>query len=154
MRNIITFALLILVTVGFIWGNSLKTIEQSADQSAPVAESIQPVLDPQKKMEKPEFHDFVRKLAHVVEFFALGVFVAGFAVSLGASLKKIFVSMPILITLVVAVGDEYIQHFAGRGSLVTDVALDFAGSLVGLGIVWLLVWAYKKLMRGKKSING
>ena len=138
MRKVIAFALMALLMIGFIWGNSLKSIEQSSNQSAPIAESLQPVLDPQEKIEKPVFHDFVRKLAHVVEFFALGVFAAGFAVSLGASLKKIFVSMPILLVLSVAVIDEYIQHFTKRGSLVTAVVLDFAGALAGLGCAWLL----------------
>lgn len=158
MRNIIAFALLILITVGFIWGNSLKTLDESAAQSTPVAESLQPVLDPQQKMEKPDFHDFVRKLAHVAEFFVLGLFVAGFAASLGAYLKKTFISLPILMTLFMAVMDEFIQHFTGRGSLVTDVMLDFAGSLAGLGVAWLLLWMWKKAMgrinREKESTNG
>lgn len=154
LRTVIIFALLILLTVGFIWGNSLKTIEQSAAQSTPVAESLQPVLDPQEKMEKPDFHDFVRKLAHVAEFFVLGLFVLGFAVSLGAYLKKRFVSLPILMALFVAVGDEYIQHFTGRGSLVTDVVLDFAGSLAGMGIACLLLWVYQKIAKRKMWING
>lgn len=155
MRKVIAvFALLILMTVGFIWGNSLKNIEQSAAQSTPVAESLQPVIDPQEKMEKPVFHEFVRKLAHVTEFFALGVFAAGFALSLGAYLKKVFVSMPILLALIVAVGDEFIQHFTGRGSQVTDVVLDFAGSLAGLGLAWLAVWVFKKIRKGKVSTNG
>ena len=155
MRKVIAiFALLILMTVGFIWGNSLKNIEQSSAQSTPVAESLQPVLDPQEKIEKPVFHDFVRKLAHVTEFFVLGVFAAGFALSLGAYLKKLFISMPILLTLTVAVGDEFIQHFTGRGSQVTDVMLDFSGSLAGLGIAWLTVWVFKKIRKGKVSVNG
>lgn len=155
MRRIIVFALLVLITVGFIWGNSMKTKSESAEQSTLVAESLQPVLDPQEKMEKPDFHDLVRKLAHVTEFFVLGLFAAGFAISLGAYLKKTFVTLPILMTLIVAVGDEYIQHFTGRGSLVTDVVLDFAGALAGLAAVWLLMWIYKKIkMTGKETVNG
>ena len=150
----IIFALLILFTVGYIWGNSLKDREQSAAQSSPVAEALQPVLDPQEKIEKLDFHDIVRKLAHVTEFFVLGVFTAGFAISLGAYLKKRFISLPILMVLVVAVMDEYIQYLVGRGSLVTDVMLDFSGSLAGLGLVWLTVWVYQKIKTGKESING
>lgn len=150
MRKVIAFALLALLMICFIWGNSLKTVEQSADQSAPVAESLRPVLDPQEKIEKPVFHDFVRKLAHVVEFFALGVFVTGFAVSLVAYLKKTLVSMPILLVLSVAVIDEYIQHFTKRGSLVTDVVLDFAGALAGLGCAWLLFWLWRYIKMRKE----
>lgn len=138
MRRVIAFALLSILIVGFIWGNSLKSIEQSSAQSTPVAESLQPVIDPEEKIEKPVFHESVRKLAHVAEFFLLGLSVVGFTLSLGAYLNKRFISMPMLIVLFVAVMDEFIQHFTGRGSQVTDVMLDFAGALAGLGIVWLL----------------
>ena len=151
LRTVIIFALLVLMTVGFIWGNSMKSVEQSSAQSTPVAESLQPVLDPQEKMEKPDFHDLVRKLAHVAEFFTLGLFVLGFAVSLGAHLKRRFVSLPILMALFVAVGDEYIQHFTGRGSLVTEVVLDFAGSLAGMGVAVLFLWVLRQIVRGKMT---
>lgn len=149
-KTVFLFALLILLTVGYIWSNSFASVEQSSAQSAPVAETIQSVVDPLQQIEKPVFHDFVRKLAHVVEFFALGVFAAGFAVSLGAYLKKTLVSMPILLVLSVAVIDEYIQHFTKRGSLVTDVVLDFAGALAGLGCAWLLFWLWRYIKMRKE----
>ena len=142
------FVALSLLTVAFIWGNSLKSIHESAAQSSQVAESVRPVLDPQEKMEKMAFHDLVRKFAHVVEFLALGLFVGGFAICLGLELKKRFVSLPMLIALLVAVGDEFIQHFTKRGSLVTDVALDFAGALAGLLLAAIL---YKIIQKIKKK---
>ena len=142
------FAALSLLTVAFIWGNSLKSIPESAAQSSQVAESARPVLDPQEKLEKSDFHDLVRKLAHVVEFFALGLFVGGFAAFLGLQLKKRLISMPMLIVLTVAVGDEWIQHFTKRGSLVTDVVLDFAGALAGLLLAAIL---YKIIQKIKKK---
>lgn len=157
-KAVFWFALLILLTIGYIWGNSLKSVEQSAAQSAQVAEVIQPVVDPQQKIDEKNFHDFVRKLAHVTEFFVLGVFTAGFAISLGVVYKKQFVSLPLLMVLLVAVGDEYIQHFSKRGSLVTDVVLDFAGALAGLGAGWLLFLGCKKVVHRikvrRESVNG
>lgn len=141
------FVALSLLTVAFIWGNSLKSIPESAAQSSQVAESVRPVLDPQEKMEKTAFHDLVRKFAHVVEFLALGLFVGGFAICLGLELKKRFVSLPMLIALLVAVGDEFIQHFTKRGSLVTDVVLDFVGSLAGLLLIWLIFLILKRHMK-------
>ena len=140
--------MLSLMTVAFIWGNSLKSIPESAAQSSQAAEAVRPVLDPQEKMEKTVFHDFVRKLAHVVEFLALGLFVGGFAICLGLELKKRFVSLPMLIALLVAVGDEFIQHFTERGSLVTDVVLDFAGALAGLLLAAIF---YKIIQKIKKK---
>ena len=158
MKKAFLFALLILITVGFIWGNSMKTVEQSSTQSTSVAELLRPVLDPREKLEKSEFHNLVRKLAHVVEFFALGLFVVGFSVSLGAYLERKFVSLPILMVLLVAVTDEYIQYFTGRGSLVTDVVLDFAGSLTGMGVTVLILWSFRwrkhRKMAWEEQCNG
>ena len=141
MKKVLIFALLILITIGFIWGNSIKTVEQSSTQSTSIAELLRPILDPNYRLDKGEFHNLVRKLAHLAEFFVLGLFVVGFSLSLGTQLEKRFVSLPILMVLLVAVIDEYIQHFTGRGSLVTDVILDFAGAVTGIGVVALLRWA-------------
>jgi VanZ family protein len=157
MRKVIMFGLLSLLMTGFIWGNSLQNADQSSAQSTPVAETLQPVLDPHEKMEKPVFHDFVRKLAHVAEFLVLGLCVGGFGASLGAYLKKHLISLPILIVLFVAVTDEFIQHFTGRGSLVTDVVLDFAGSAAGLTAVWFALWMIGHGNQGMKKgqiVNG
>ena len=142
------FALLSIVTIAYIWGNSLKSIPESAAQSTIVAEVLRPILDPQEKMTLNAFHNLVRKLAHLTEFFALGVFVCGFAVSLGVELKKRLICLPVLIVLLVAVGDEYIQYFTKRGSLVTDVVLDFVGALGGLLAAVLI---YKIVLRIKKK---
>ena len=142
------FALLSIVTMAYIWGNSLKSIPESAAQSSMVAELIRPILDPQKKLPLDVFHNLVRKLAHLVEFFTLGVFVCGFTVSLGVELKKRLISLPILIVLLVAVGDEFIQYFTHRGSLVTDVVLDFTGALGGLLATAIL---YRIVVRIKKK---
>lgn len=151
MRKVIAFALLSLLITGFIWGNSLMSVEQSGEQSSVVAETIQPVIDPNEKVEKPKFHDFIRKAAHVIEFLALGLSVVGFALSLGKYLGKNFVSMPILIVLSVAVTDEFIQHFTKRGSLVKDVVLDFAGGIAGLCLGWLLCFIVARVKRRRHS---
>ena len=142
------FALLSMLTVAFIWGNSLKSIPESASQSSRLAELIRPILDPQEKLTSDAFHNLVRKLAHLTEFFALGVFVCGFTLSLGAELKKRMICLPVLIVLLVAVGDEYIQYFTRRGSLVTDVVLDFIGALGGLLAAVLI---YKIILKIKKK---
>ena len=140
--------MLSLLTVAFIWGNSLKSIPESSAQSTTVAEQVQPIVDPQQKIEPPVFHDYLRKAAHLVEFFFLGLFVCGFTICLGLEQKKRFISLPLLMVLSVAVGDEFIQHFAKRGSLVTDVVLDFSGALAGLLIFAI---AYRFVVKIKKK---
>ena len=146
------FAALSLLCVAYIWGNSLKSIPESAAQSTQVAEAVRPVLDPQEKLPQDVFHNLVRKLAHLVEFFVLGVFVCGFTINLGVMLEKRLVSLPMLIVLLVAVGDEFIQHFIERGSLVTDVVLDFAGALAGLLLVWLMFLALNRHMKKDQQL--
>ena len=132
------FAILSLLTVAFIWGNSLKSIPESSAQSSAVADKIQDVVDPEKKVEPSVFHNLIRKAAHIIEFFALGIFVGGFAICLGYEQQKRLISMPLLIVLLIAVGDEWIQVYAERGSLVTDVIIDFSGALAGLLMVSML----------------
>ncbi len=126
------FAILSLLTVMFIWGNSLKSISESSAQSSVIADKVQSVVDPQQKVEPPKFHNLIRKFAHGVEFFVLGLFVCGFTVCLGYEMNKKLISLPMLVVLLVAVADEWIQVYTGRGSLVTDVLIDFAGALAGL----------------------
>ena len=74
---------------------------------------------------------FVRKLAHFTEFFVLGLELAVLFCS--------FSSKPILFSLLVALTDETIQLFTGRGSQVKDVWLDFFGACTGyfMGMVAL-----------------
>ena len=140
------FAILSLLTVAFICGNSLKSIPESSAQSSAVADKIQGVVDPQQKVEPPIFHNLIRKLAHVIEFFVLGLFVCGFTICLGHELDKRFVSMPLLIVLLIAVGDEWLQVYTERGSLVTDVLIDFSGALAGLLMAAML---YKIILKLK-----
>ena len=158
MRKVMVFALLVLLITGFIWSNSMKEASHSNAQSMAMAESLQPVLDSKEEIAEWKFHDFVRKLAHIAEFFLLGLAVSGFGVSLSAYRKKALISLPILMVLLVAVADEFIQHFTHRGSMVTDVVLDFASSAVGLVLVWLAVWVFacanRARMNGKEKANG
>jgi len=76
----------------------------------------------------------------------LGLFVCGFTICLGYELDKRFVSMPLLIVLLIAVGDEWLQVYTERGSLVTDVIIDFAGALAGLLMAAML---YKIILKIK-----
>ena len=146
----VLFAILSLLTAAFIWGNSLKSVSESSAQSSEIADKVQSVVDPQQKVEPSQFHHLIRKLAHVIEFFALGLFVCGFTVCLGNELEKRLISMPLLIILAIAVADEWIQSFADRGSLVTDVVLDFTGALAGLLTAAVLYWILRKISAVKK----
>lgn len=146
---LILFAVLSLAVIAFIWGNSLQSIEKSGGQSKVLSDAIKPQVDPGNKVTPDEFEIFLRKCAHLAEFTALGICVAGFTVNLGRLKKERYLSMPLLIVLLVAVVDEYIQHFTGRGTAVTDVVLDFGGAVFGLTVAVLFCWLRKR--RGSKA---
>ena len=143
-RWMILFAVLALMVTAFIWGNSLKSNEASREQSKTLTESIKPTVDPDNKIDDFDIEIFLRKSAHILEFFALGFCVAGFTVNLGRLKEERYLSLPLLIVLLVAVIDEYIQHFTQRGTAVTDVVLDFGGAVLGLALVALFCLLRKK----------
>ena len=141
--------LLTVMTVGFIWANSCMSKEVSGEQSGFWMRLLQPILNPNGRFEEADFHQAIRKAAHFAEFAMLGLLVGGLFAAVAAQAGKRFWSLPILIVLLVAVLDEYIQFFFDRGSAVTDVVLDFAGGLAGIALAALVAMLILK-RRGRK----
>ena len=137
-KALILLTVLTVLIIAFIWNNSCKSGEESGAQSSAVTRFLQAILDPSGKIPEPTFHHFVRKTAHFVEFAVLGALIGGLFRMIWLQTGRIFFSMPVLMVLLVAVLDEYIQFFTGRGSAVTDVMLDFSGGLTGLGLVLVM----------------
>ena len=128
--GIVLVSLLILITIGFIWGNSMKSRSESQLLSLGMLDFLRPLLGAIFSPENVTDH-LVRKLAHFTEFAALG---AEFAL-LSVFLRKLsFQSILncLFAGLVVAVADETIQIFSSRGSQVIDVVLDFSGVIAGV----------------------
>ena len=136
----ILFACLSVLTTCFIFSQSLLSGEESGGLSAKAMAFVRPLLDPNGIIPEDVFHFVLRKAAHFTEFFVLGVCVGGFGVNLGLLRHRRYVALPMLLTLCVAVCDEFLQYFTGRGSMVTDVVLDYAGSLSALGLIGLSRW--------------
>ena len=133
----IILGLLVLLTLAFIWGNSLlpRTASQEISQGllAEICAALETVgvhLDPQND-------HWLRKLAHFSEFGLLGV---ELCLLLWLNRQKSvqgFINCAFA-GLAVAVTDEALQLFSNRGSQVQDVLLDFAGFLTGLLLCGLL----------------
>ncbi len=84
----------------------------------------------------------LRKLAHFSEFAVLCYFACKAAddFSFGARVSNGYI---LLYCLLVAVIDEYIQFFSpGRGSMVSDILLDFSGAFSMW--FWFRVWQWGK----------
>ena len=126
---------LLVLTLCFIWGNSLLSRENSAAFSGKVVELLTPIFS-SLSMEGPDEH-VIRKLAHFTEYAILGLELAAlFFINRGRSLKSIGYSA--LCALAAASADETIQLFSGRAAMVKDVLLDLSGSLAGILLLWLL----------------
>ena len=144
---------LILLTVGFIFFNSAQPVEASKERSANVAEILTPT--PKEEYEQPAdwraFVAHVRKSAHAIEFFGLGLeLVVLFFWAFPNKRIAQAVWNTVSVALTVAVADESIQILSGRGPKVQDVLLDFCGA-VAAAAVSLLVFGIVHLYRKRRT---
>lgn len=121
-KNVLTSILLclILLTVCFIFSNSMESIPDSRTRSEGLLTLLRPLLEFFVGKGNTTNH-LIRKLAHFAEFFALGAELSALC---------LLWSKPLLWTLfaglLTALTDETIQIFYDRGSQVQDVWLDFS----------------------------
>ena len=149
-RKILSAVLICLciVTVAFIWGNSMLDRETSSNMSNLVLTVLEPIIRSFGIVSEDD--RWLRELAHFTEFGALGaelLFLAAVRGRLGlqAAVNCAFAA------LLVALADETIQLASGRGSQVLDVLLDFSGALTGILIAWLICLLIKR--HREKRIN-
>lgn len=133
----------------FIFSQSLPSIEESAAQSGKWMVLLRRLLDPSGRIDEHTFHTAIRKAAHLIEFAVLGLCVGASAVCGSRLRQRSYLALPVLVTVLVALADEYIQSFTGRGSQVSDVVLDFAGALIGFGLAALAAWIAARRKRGQ-----
>lgn len=77
-------------------------------------------------------HNFIRKLAHGLEFFVLAILVI-FVLSKESINNKDLIIRTLFIVVMAALLDEYLQNYIpGRGSSVSDVLIDFWGGVFGV----------------------
>lgn len=124
----------------FIFSNSFKSGVKSDGMSAPLADGTVSLFSKLSLNLDPAFINMiVRKGAHFAEFLLLGVFIALAYKALGKKLS-FYSSQIMFFCLAAGVTDEFIQSFiTGRSSDVRDILIDFAGGLIGMGIIFLTV---------------
>ena len=134
--------LLICMNVAFSWGNSLLPGEASAALSGQVRQ-LQSVILPKSiagSINDAKGHNFLRKIAHLMEFGCLG----GFLCWLGWMMCSKFGGRLLLPWLggVLAGGvDEMIQCFVpGRGPSIKDVGIDAIGTAIGVVLLSMGFW--------------
>lgn len=122
------YGCLLALVLCFIFGNSMLSKETSRAISQFVADLIgveagEPGGD--------EGHFLIRKLAHIIEYAALGVISHLFFDSLTRDKYKKYVTLS-LVGVAVPLVDETIQIFSARGPALSDVWIDVGGYIVGV----------------------
>ena len=133
------YCILIALTVCFIFNNSSFSKEESAAQSESLASFIKPIIDFANRLSFNEFEHIVRKLAHFSEFGLLGVELALLAFHISRKFKPRDAVYAAFASLLIADLDEFLQLFTERGSMVSDVFIDFSGALCGIAAGYILM---------------
>lgn len=135
------FVILTVLTTIFIWSNSFLSKETSGGLSKGILGAFLNTFDPAGNLDADFVHHMIRKCAHCLEYFTLGMFYT-FSCHFLKAIKKDMFIYSFLGCILTAVVDEYIQSFTGRGSLVSDVVLDFCASSFAVfiisGIIYLI----------------
>lgn len=142
----IVYLLIIIAYIIFIFSNSVESREASTGKSTGLLSMINSFLDSLNLPIRMSEH-FLRKTAHFVEFFLLGLMFSSY---LGLYKKEqgsyyVYASFA---SCLVAMTDETIQYFSNRGSMLLDVWLDF--SAASLAIALFFLW-YKHLIKKKNK---
>ena len=133
IRTVLVVVLLLL-TLAFIFSNSLLPVAESQKKSLGVTEIIKPVLEFFVGEGAVTDH-LVRKLAHFTEFFVLGIELMLLCIlHRRTRLQNVFNCLSF--GLATAVIDESLQMLTDRGPMVSDVLLDFSGVLSGVLITF------------------
>ncbi len=141
---------LCVLTLLFIWGNSLLDRDESQAVSMELLQQIVEAAEKLGLVIGGTDDHWLRKLAHFCEFGLLGT-----ELSLLMLLDRAFGRQGIVnclfAGLLTAVADETIQIFSNRGSQVQDVLLDFSGVITALVLVSAVHLALRRRKRPEET---
>lgn len=121
-------------TVAFIWQQSTLVPAESAEASDAVGGVLVTLFGGSSSPLGSFIGRYVRKIAHFVEFFLLGL--EGECYLWGRHTLR-STALQLLLGLAVAASDELLQRFTGRGAAFSDVLLDVCGYLSGAVLLFL-----------------
>ena len=143
-------------TLLFTFIQSMLPPEESSEVSEDVKGFLETIIPPDTEV--GEFvHENVRKIAHFTEYFVLGIFTSLYVVIFmprTASLPRErirFVIYSVASAPLVALFDETIQIFSGRGPSVSDVWLDTLGFVSSAGVIYAVFYIAALIIKNKKA---
>ncbi len=130
------YILYLIAIIAFIFSNSLPSIKESAEASGRLLKFINGLLDV-FRIPTMSSDVFIRKAAHFTEFFVLGGSLFGYTFF---DKKSNFTSAVncAFFSCLIAMADETIQYFTGRGSMLLDVWLDLLGAITAIIIFYYI----------------
>ncbi len=132
-RTKLLCAVLLACNLLFIWGNSLM----DAELSGSLSQWLRDLLGMASGELPGQSDGALRKMAHFAEFCSLG-FLLSWQLTMKKERKQACVLPAAALGCLAACVDEMLQHFApGRAPRLTDVGIDAAGVLVGIGLLSL-----------------
>lgn len=149
-RSRIILLVLTILTVLFIWGQSMLPTARSSNESKTVTEVIVKPVKEAITGNRTIKDNVVRKWAHAIEYAALGIeltlLIRG-RQNLWLTLLRVF-SYGTGIALL----DETIQIFSGRGPKVQDVWIDALGVAIGMTVT-TVVLVIIRVVKQHRSAN-
>ena len=133
MKKRIPFIIAAVLATLWIFSNSIQTAEVSSVSSGRFTALLSRLISCfGGSAERDTLENIVRKTAHVAEFTLQGILIAA---CFGMPYRRRIIYI-LFLGLFTACCDEYIQYFTpGRGSMLQDVFLDFAGTVIGTAIM-------------------
>lgn len=136
MKKKFLYIIAAVCVTAWIFSNSLQNADASTISSGKIVDAVYGMISnfgvcPNRSL----LVVIVRKCAHVTEFALQGLLLSA-CFEFPKKHRGIYV---LFFGLLTACADEYIQYFVpGRGSLVQDVFIDFAGTIIGTCAAWIL----------------
>lgn len=135
---------LLLIAIGiwicFIFYNSLQNADSSSQSSGWALNLVLNIFSKLNISVDPiTTHLFIRKFAHIFEYFVLAIlFTLYFSLLNMSDMYRLIYS--ISLPGIVAIIDEIIQSYVpGRAGLMSDVLIDMIGVVLGVGLVILII---------------
>lgn len=171
-----TLKIVLIVTLIFIWGQSVIPKSFSQVESDAILSVITPFYNIDIGNVNSDkywlFSDIIRKLAHVIEYMILGTemrLYSFFWITIkkcegspnstcitspaGWGSSMLFLMLVALIGMLIALMDETLQIFSNRGSMILDVWIDSLGIVIGIIIGSKIIRRYNRKQKLIESMN-
>lgn len=140
MRKILAWVIVVLWML-LIFYFSQQPVSDSRDLSSNITKQLIDIAEkvtPFENVQESQVHHLVRKNAHFIIYFFLGIF-ALLPLKLTNLKRSTSAVIALAVCMTYAVTDEYHQLFVdGRGAQLKDIFIDWAGAATGIAVATLL----------------